>query len=315
MIMKKIIDRLPTGSLILTIVSIGYLTTISFLTGLRVEHWIIIIAINLLFYSGKGGRRFILGFAIFAVFGMLYDVMRSFPNYLYHAVDIEPLYSLEKQLFGIEMQGTRLTLNEFFATNHNVLADFFSGFFYINWMPVPLAFAVYLYFKHRTLFLHFSLTFLFVNLIGFSIYYIHPAAPPWYVSQYGYALNFNTQGSAAGLTRFDQLLSFNVFGSIYSKNSNVFAAIPSLHCAYPVIVVCYGLKAKCGKFNYLFGLFMLGIWFAAIYSGHHYLIDVIIGILCAVSGIIIYDMILIKQRFYINFINRYMNLISNSSIV
>lgn len=309
--MKKIIDRLPSGSIILTLISAGYIAAMFFLTSLRIEHWIIIMAINLLFYAGKGTRKFILGFAIFVIFAMLYDVMRAFPNYLYHTIDIAPLYNLEKKLFGVDIYGIRLTPNEFFAANHCVAADFLSGLFYINWMPIPLAFAVYLYFTDRKLFLHFSLTFLFVNLIGFCIYYIHPAAPPWYVSQYGFDLDLHTPGSAAGLSRFDQLLNLNIFGSIYSKNSNVFAALPSLHCAYPVIVLYYGLKARCSWFNYLFGLFMVGIWFAAVYSGHHYTIDVILGILCAVTGIIIYEVILKNQRFYNKFIDCYLRVISH----
>jgi hypothetical protein len=301
--------NLPGGTAALILASAGYLLVMVFLTGLRPEHWAIILIFNILFYSGKGTRKFVLGFAIFILFAMLYDVMRAFPNYLYHTVDIAPLYHLEKQLFGIDTQFARLTPNEFFAANHNVLADLMSGFFYINWMPVPLGFAVYLYFTNRKLFLHFSLTFLLVNLLGFTIYYIHPAAPPWYVSQYGFILNLHAPGSAAGLARFDQLIHLNVFGSIYMKNSNVFAAIPSLHCAYPVIVLYYGIKAGCKRAKWFFSLFMIGIWFSAIYSGHHYTIDVILGVFCAMSGIFFYEVVFMKQRMYQNFINRYMRII------
>jgi hypothetical protein len=304
------IGALPHGSIAFIIVSIGYLILMWALTGLRAEHWAIVLSMGILFFSGKRTRKFILAFAIFVVFAILYDVMRAFPNYKYNSVDIASLYNLEKSLFGINFKGIRLTPNEFLALNQCVTGDFLSGLFYINWMPVPLGFALYLYFTNRKLFLHFSLTFLFVNIIGFSLYYLHPAAPPWYVSLYGFSFNPHTPGSAAGLARFDQLIHLNVFGSIYTKNSNVFAAIPSLHCAYPVIVLYYGLKAKCGKFNYLFGLFMIGIWFAALYSGHHYTIDVILGILCAVTGIIIYVGVLQRQKFFIRFTTRYLEIIS-----
>jgi hypothetical protein len=301
--------NLPGGAAALAAASVGYLLVMFFLTGLRPEHWAIILIFNILFYAGKGTRKFILGFAIFIVFAMLYDLMRAFPNYLYHTVDISPLYYLEKQLFGIETQSGRLTPNEFFAANHHALADLLSGFFYINWMPVPLGFAVYLYFTNRRLFLHFSLTFLLVNLLGFTIYYIHPAAPPWYVGEHGFVLNLHTPGSAAGLARFDKLIHLNVFGSIYTKNSNVFAAIPSLHCAYPVIVLYYGIKAGCKRAKWFFELFMIGIWFSAIYSGHHYAIDVILGILCAMTGIFFYEVVLMKQRRYNTFINQYLRFI------
>lgn len=308
--MKRIFSDLPRGSHAFSIVSAAYLIIMWLLTGLRIEHWAIILAMNVLFYAGQGSRKFILGFAIFAVFGMLYDVMRAFPNYLYNTVDIEPLYQLEKQLFGIVNAGQRQTPNEFFSVNHCTAADFLSGFFYINWMPLPLAFALYLFVTDRRTFLHFSLTFLFVNLIGFMIYYIHPAAPPWYVSKYGFGMILNTPGDPANLARFDALIHINVFHSIYSKNANVFAAMPSLHCAYPFIVLYFGIKARCRWVNIVFAIFTLGIWFAAIYSGHHYTLDVLAGIACAIFGIVIYRHLLMRWPAYNRFTEKYQQVIS-----
>jgi len=312
-IWNRIYDRLPRGTVAVIAASAAYLVLMQILTGLRPEHWTIIVLMNAMFFAGRGTRHFILGFAIFAVFGMLYDVMRAFPNYLYNSVDIAPLYQLEKRLFGIEFAGVRLTPNEFFAANAGRVADLVAGIFYINWMPVPLAFAVWLWFRDRKLFLNFSLTFLFVNLLGFAIYYLHPAAPPWYVSRYGFNLDLHTPGSAAGLSRFDDLVGLKIFGSIYTKNSNVFAAIPSLHCAYPVVVLWYGIRSKCRWVNLLFTGFMLGIWFAAVYSGHHYVIDAILGILCAVLGILLYDKVLMRTRWYRRFIDAYARLVAREA--
>src|SRR5882757_4617233 len=104
-------------------------------------------------------------------------------------------------------------------------------------MPIPLLFAFYLFRKNKIQFLHFSLAFLFVNLIGFVVYYACPAAPPWYVQQYGFDVNFNTPGNTAGLARFDAYFGINLFHNLYAKSSNVFAAMPSLHSAYPVVVL------------------------------------------------------------------------------
>ncbi len=293
--------------------SVAYLAVMALLTGRQAMPWLVVLLFNLCFYMGRGSRRLILGFAVFIFFGLIYDVMRVFPNYSYHPVDIAPLYQLEKQLFGISSHGVRVTLNEFFAANRTVTGDLASGLFYINWIPVPLAFALYLYYTDRELFLHFSLTFLFVNLLGFCIYYIHPAAPPWYVARYGFAFHPGTHGETAGLAGFDNLIGIDLFKTIYTKNSNVFAALPSLHCAYPVVVLWYGIRARCGWFNILFGIFMAGIWFAALYSGHHYLVDVILGVACAVAGILVYRKVLEKRLFYRKFIAAYLRLISDGS--
>src|SRR6202007_1593795 len=107
------------------------------------------------------------------------DYMKAFPNYRYNTVHIESLYHAEKELFGIHSASTVLTPNEYWFIHRQTFLDILAGFFYLCWVPVPLAFAGYLFFKDRTAFLHFALTFLLVNLIGFALYYIYPAAPPW----------------------------------------------------------------------------------------------------------------------------------------
>ena len=73
------------------------------------------------------------------------------------------------------------------------------------------------------MYLRFAMVFLFVNLIGFAGYYIHPAAPPWYAINYGMEAILNTPGNVAGLGRFDELTGLSVFQSIYGRNANVFA--------------------------------------------------------------------------------------------
>lgn len=291
-------------------VSVLYLISIQLFIGLTFENYLIAIGYNFFILITSQTRKFILAFTIFIFFGVLYDFLKVYPNYLFHEVDIQGLYSLEKSLFGFAYNGIRVTPNEFFAITNNITLDIISSFFYINWMPVPLAFAVFLYYSNKRQCLHFALTFLLVNLIGFAGYYLHPAAPPWYVDLHGFTFNYSIERSAAAFTRIDNLIGLDLFTSIYTRNSNVFAAIPSLHCAYPVVVLVYGIKNRLGKVNWFFSLFMLGIWFAAVYSNHHYIIDVILGILCALIGIVIFDKVLMKTNGFKSFVSKYLVLIS-----
>ena len=284
-------------------VSLFYLFVISWFGTLNIEHWIIVGLYNSCFWFSESTRKFILAFSAFVIFGILYDLMKLYPNYKVSPVDIEGIYNFEKLLFGIKTGGHVYIPLEYIANYQNKVLDFLMGIFYINWVPVPLAFAFWLYKKDKRQFLNFSLTFLLVNLIGFSFYYIHPAAPPWYVEKHGFILNLNIHGDTAGLENFDKLINFPLFASIYSRNSNVFAAIPSLHCAYPVIVLYFAFKSQMKQAIWLLVIFMLGIWFAAVYSGHHYIIDVVFGIICAVFGIWIFRKLL-KIKLFVKFMNK-----------
>lgn len=292
------------------LVNIIYLTFAFILEGIKTDNIIISLFCSFLYLFNSQTKKFILAFGIFVLFGVIYDLMKVYPNYMVNHVDISSLYHFEKKIFGFSINNQIITPNEFFAIHHNSSFDFLSGLFYINWIPVPLAFALYLYFKNKKQFLDFSLTFFLVNMIGFCIYYIHPAAPPWYVLKYGFDLHMGIGGETAGLGRFDELMGIKIFGALYSRNSNVFAAMPSLHCAYPVVVLFYAVKSKVGLIIWLLGLFMAGIWFSAVYSGHHYITDVIAGILCAATGIFIYQKLLLKILAYRNWINNYKILIS-----
>lgn len=283
---------LKKHSLTVSGLSVLYLVLSYFLIGFKSEQIVLIGLFNLMFYISEVSRRVIIGFSIFIVYWIIFDYMKALPNYLFNDVDIAGIYHLEKSFFGILYDGSLLTPNEFFYAERKTFLDVMSGVFYLTWVPVPLAFALYLFFKRKEQFLHFSLSFLFINILGFIVYYIHPAAPPWYVQQFGFEFNPVTLGNTAGLARFDSYFGVEIFKSIYAKSSNVFAAMPSLHSSYPVLVVYYGIKNRLGAVNILFSVIMVGIWFAAVYSGHHYLLDVLAGIVCAVTGIVLFAYLL-----------------------
>lgn len=297
---------------ILTVIlaSIAYILLSWLLVGFKFEQVYLVAFFNIFFYASAITRRFILGFAIFIVYWIIFDYMKAFPNYNFNPVHIADLYNAEKHLFGIHWHNQFLTPNEYWKINHITFLDVISGIFYLCWVPVPLAFAAYLLFAKPGQFLRFSLTFFLVNLIGFVIYYLYPAAPPWYVQLHGFQFIAHTPGNTGGLSRFDQYFHAGIFKFIYAKGSNVFAAMPSLHSSYPVVVLYYGLKNRLGYINIFFCAVMLGIWFAAVYASHHYLLDVLAGITCAIAGLNLFNVVARHSIPFQRFLSGYEKLIS-----
>ena len=261
----------------------------------------------------KPTRKLALALTPWLIFACSYDWMRLLPNYEVNPVDVEGLYNAEKTLFGITTAaGQTLIPGEWFNMHHTTLADIFAGLFYLCWVPVPMAFGLWLYAKKDYKnYLRFSIAFLFVNLLGFCGYYIHPAAPPWYAVGYGFEAIKGTPGNVAGLGRFDDLIGIGIFHSLYGKNANVFAAVPSLHAAYMLIATIYAIISRQKKTVIIvFGIICAGIWWTAVYSLHHYIIDVILGIATALIGILILEKILLNSKAAKTFISRYSKLIS-----
>lgn len=300
---------LPPAKEALTVVIIlaAFLVLTGIFIGLRSEHFLMAALFLVLFFAGTTMRKLAVALLPFIVFAVSYDWMRVFPNYEVNPIDVKGLYEAEKALFGITQEGVTLTPCEFFAQHHWAAADVMAGIFYLCWVPVPIAFGIGLYLKgKRSLYLKFAMVFLLVNLIGFAGYYIHPAAPPWYAMNYGFEPQLDTPGNVAGLGRFDALLGCNIFHSIYGRNANVFAAVPSLHAAYMVVALAYACMGRCPVWlKAVFAVIMAGIWWTAIYSGHHYVIDVLLGITCALLGILVFEQGLMRWGVFRRFFERY----------
>lgn len=295
---------------LVAILILVYLVLSYFLVGFKTDQLFLSGLFAAAYFLSPISRKFIIGFSIFIVYWIVFDYMKAFPNYQFNTVHIGDLYNLEKHWFGIELNGAVVTPNEYWLHHSTSVLDVVTGFFYLCWIPVPLAFAAFLFFTDSNRFLHFCLTFFFVNLLGFVIYYIYPAAPPWYYQLHGTDWIANTPGNTAGLARFDAYFNVEIFKGLYAKSSNVFAAMPSLHSAYPLIVVYYALQKRTHWLFILFAnLVMVGIWFSAIYSSHHYVMDVLAGISVAILGILLYHFGWMKMGWYQRFIGNYQKLI------
>lgn len=271
--------------------------------GFRPEHPIMALALAGMFFAAPASRRLLVALLPFILFGISYDWMNLLPNYKVNPIDIQGLYEAERTIFGI----AGLTPNEWMAAHTHPILDFLGGVFYLCWVPVPIIFGLWLYFTgQKRLYLKFAIVFLLVNLLGFAIYYIHPAAPPWFVAQYGFEPRFGIPGSVAGLGAFDEMTGLGIFNGLYARNANVYAAVPSLHSAYTLVAFIYSLRAhRATAWKILLGIITLGIWFTAVYTSHHYLIDVLLGISTALAGAFLFEFALHRSSHVQHFLLKY----------
>ena len=219
--------------------------------------------------------------------GVLYDSQR----YWGEAVpDIAGPYALEKRLFGVPSPNGTLTLNEWFGLHLHPVLDFIAGGAYLTFIGVFILLAAY--FTRR---IHFDTasgstpshrlwsaravvwSFFVVNVLGFATWFLYPAAPPWYVDVYGLdTILRDVPMNPARTVRFDALFGTSFFTGMYGAGSNPFGAIPSLHISYPVLSVVFAMRLKrLRRFTVVFSSL---VGFAAVYLNHHYLIDVLLGI-------------------------------------
>lgn len=126
----------------------------------------------------------------------------------------------------------------------------------------------------RDRFVRYTRAFVILNLIGFAIYILLPAAPPWWVSAHGFA-----QPTAELVAATD--LAAGMDGSIIRETiktaPNWFAAVPSLHGGYPVLLLLLLWRERSRRAILAALTYGFVMWIATVALNQHYVIDLLAG--------------------------------------
>jgi membrane-associated phospholipid phosphatase len=259
---------------------LAYIALIGALGGLRGDHVMIGLLGFLDAYNEKT-RAFLRYFFPFILTGAVFDGMRYFYWQGVHGrVHVAEPYYRDLAWFGIDDGGKRVTPNEYFDAHVSPVLDILCGFAYLVFVGEYLLLAGGLfYLKRWDALTRFAWAFFVVNVLGYITYFIYPAAPPWYVSQYGLGPALDrVSPNAAAAHRFDVIFGTHFFDQVYGRGVDVFGAYPSLHVAYPFIAACLTfmvpefkpLRIPAVAFYFLMCL-------SAVYLQHHYVVDITLG--------------------------------------
>ena len=277
--------RVPRWAALLSvgIVTI-YLSTMALTSGVRGDQLLPCAMILAVAFWSDRTRDFFVRTLPYTIYGIVYDFTHiTEPLVQKLHVHVAEPYRFELAHFAVATAAGRMTLNQYFALHHWLIVDFFTGTAYLVFIYWAIGFGFYLVWtgrsgERRALATGFGLAFLAMNLVGFATYYIYPAAPPWYVTSFGLGpANFAAQPSPAAAIRWDQLTGLHYFQSFYAKSADIFGAMPSLHCAQPLLVFLYGRHLRKPWLNWVQGPYYLLVCFSAIYLQHHYVLDVLAG--------------------------------------
>lgn len=284
LILRRLISSLTTSPWLLLSV-LAYWIILFLLGGLKSDHFIVCSIALILFYTNDRTKHFLSLFYPIILSGILYDSMRYYADFLRGAIYVAPPYEFDSFFFSIphKISALRLTPNAWWQENTLPFFDFICGLAYLIFIFEYIGITVFLYFQKKFLLAKISAwTFFTVNLFGYITYYLYAAAPPWYVALYGMgAADLATPANPAGASRFDTLLGTNFFIGMYGKAADVFGAVPSLHVSYPLValILCWQIK-KLRAFSIFFYILMC---FSAVYLNHHYILDILLGSLYAIT--------------------------------
>jgi len=257
----------------------AYLALAQALDGAGREHFLAVALFLGLALWSDGSRRLARVAMPFLLYGVVYDSMRWYEDIIRSPIiHLHEPYNFDLRLFGIHTAAGTLTPNEWFQLHTHPVLDFVCGLSYTPFLFIgeSAVLALYLlYSGQERRAVRFTWVFVISNFVGFSLYYIYPAAPPWYVAAHGFTADLGVRASAAGALRFDQLVGLPLMASFYGKSADVFGAIPSLHVVYPMLALLYGWRLS--RFRIVAAVYLFLVCLSAVYLNHHYILDILIG--------------------------------------
>jgi inositol phosphorylceramide synthase catalytic subunit len=188
------------------------------------------------------------------------------------------------------------TLPAWFSRHHTPFADVLAALPYAAFIYIALGSAIWLWFQDRPRMRWFLWAFAVANAISFVTWLALPAAPPWYLHAHGCVIDASVAPSSAGLGRVDQLLGMDYFASFYSRAASIFGALPSMHCAYPVLGLLTSWRASGPKMRGVHLLYAAWMAWAAVYLEHHWVLDVLAGWATAAVAVGVTALVLARRN-------------------
>ena len=207
-------------------------------------------------------------------FGLLvaYDYLRGAVSVAPGQAHVLPQIDADKALFG----GTVPTVwlqHHLWTPGHVHWYDIAVWVVYMTHFFAVWVVAALLWRVSRQRFRRYALVTVTLTVAAFLTYWLYPAQPPWIA------------GGHDGLPSVARIppevwgqLGVPTIQSAYENGSlvNTVAAMPSLHAAYPLMLMLFFWSAGI-RVRILLGVYTLAMAFALVYGGEHFVVDILVG--------------------------------------
>ncbi|MCL4366361.1 phosphatase PAP2 family protein [Patescibacteria group bacterium] len=234
-------------------------------------------------------KQFIHDWSIPILLLLSYDYLRGLAPKLTQAANIYPMINFDKALFG--SLPTNSLQSALFSDGLVHWYDYLGTALYMSHFIAPMIIGFIFWLKDKEYFRRFFLALLLLSYAAFFTYVIFPATPPWMAAQQGLIPPVHKV--------MDQVFvnlphSINLPSVYKFIGVNLVAAVPSLHAAYPFLILLFLVRKYKAK-GLLFLPYMLGVWFSIVYFGEHYVFDIVVGVIYAV---VIFSLVINAEKLW-----------------
>ncbi len=253
--------------------------------GLSITPDVLLVAFALVAVLLGRTRLFLRDWIPFVAIFLAYELMRGLADDAGFPVHVSDVLAAERLLFGGALPTQ--VLQDWLAPSEGVgTAALLATVVYMLHFVLPIVTGVGLWLWRRADYHEYVAAVIVLSFAGFVTYLLLPVAPPWLAANDGLLngpdgqpviryLKPDAFAAIAEVLGFDgRWLTSYVF---YGINPNGVAAFPSLHAGYPFLAFLV-LRRAFGPIGWLALGYAALVWWAIVFTGDHYVIDVLGGI-------------------------------------
>jgi len=224
-------------------------------------------------------RRLAVGIAVdwfpFVVMLALYDLIRGFADGLWLPTHARPQIEVDRVLGLGAVPTVWLQQHLWHGGHHLRWYDYAAWATYASYFFVPTLVLAVLWWRSRAEFRRLAWMVVALAFAGCATYVLFPAVPPWLAGQEG--LLPPVHHVMAVVSARTPVISFEPLWKRGALYANDVAAIPSLHAAYTMLITLFLVDRARSRRRHFLWLYPVAMAFALVYSGEHYLVDVLLG--------------------------------------
>jgi membrane-associated phospholipid phosphatase len=231
-------------------------------------------------------RRVVVGILVdwapFLLALWVYDLVRGYADGAVLGVQYAPQIRLDELFGGGVVPSLWLQQHLWHGSASVRWYDYLTWVVYISYFFGTTAMLVALWWRSRGLFWRFAANVLVLSLAGCLTFFLYPSDPPWLAAQRGYIIG--SIGRLIGpIGAHIPVISGATLWEKGTRYANPVAAMPSLHAAFTLLIALFLVMRIRSRWRHLLWLYPLAMTFALVYSGEHYVVDVLAGWLYAVA--------------------------------
>ncbi|HZS43638.1 MAG TPA: phosphatase PAP2 family protein [Blastocatellia bacterium] len=298
--------RIQIWQIVVTVFVIGYVLLAAVTNTFRFYHWLLLLAVPGALLSDERGKKLFFDWSPIFFFWLAYDRLRLLQPLLLDRVYVRGPFRAELSLFGwlasgrVPPNAARDWLaahsNSFFWPAFHIAMQcvYMSHLFFLPLVLVALWIAGLTRTRWRMVFVNLMWSLVTLNVFGLIGYLVFPAAPPWWITIHG--LEQPTQALVAQ-TSLASGMDGSIIQHMIATAPDWFAAIPSMHGAYPILLFLVLRRFNVGKLLLaIVALYAAAMWTATVVLNQHYIIDLIIGGSLSIITFLIYRLRFVQSR-------------------